>query len=78
MGLLKDVLPCLETTIAAARRETGRQRVLVLFATDREAPLSSVILSTSRMPNVTVIRTRAAQHVMDEFVSLTGTPDAYC
>jgi hypothetical protein len=62
----------LDSTIEAARRETGRQRVLVLVATDRQAPLTDLIQSTSAMPHVTVIHTSAAHSVLQEFVNLTG------
>ena len=62
----------LDSTIEAARRETGRQRVLVLLATDRQAPLTHLIQSTIAMPHVTVIHTSAAHSVLQEFVNLTG------
>jgi len=46
--------------------------VLVLLATDRQAPLTDLIQSTSAMPHVTVIHTSAAHSVLQEFVNLTG------
>ena len=72
----------LDSTIEAARGETGRQRVLVLLATDRQAPLTDLIQSTSGMRDVSVIHTSAAHSVLQEFVDLTGArpppPHASC
>ncbi len=46
--------------------------MLVLVATDRQAPLTDLIQSTSAMPHVTVIHTSAAHSVLQEYVNLTG------
>lgn len=67
---LKDVLPCIVNTISHARAQRGRERVLVLLATDRPDLITHLIETVGNGHNVTVIRTYASSAISEEFVGL--------
>ena len=67
---LKDVLPCIANTISHARAQRGRERVLVLLATDRPDLITPLIDTVGNWHNVTVIRTYPSSAISEEFVGL--------